>query len=202
MISGLAGACACVGSCIARHGALFSLQSSVFAAGDVRLDRLLQSCAWQNQYMASSWNSASLVLADSANKLRYSRSHLAGAFSLGPFGRRPASTCRNELSDILVACAAAIAAPKICAAMALVFAPSAESLLRVLGLVAGRTRALAAVAVIGEAAVAGAPIRIRRLVAGRARTLTPVAIVRHAHVETRSWPQRPASRSVQQSRPQ
>src|SRR4051812_36670916 len=54
-------------------------------------------------------------------------------------------------------------------------------LLGVLGLVAGRAGAKAAVALIGEAAVAAAPGRIRCLVAGRAGALAAVAVVGHAN---------------------
>src|ERR1043166_2786351 len=58
----------------------------------------------------------------------------------------------------------------------------AVSLLRVLGLVAGRARTITPVAFVGEAAVARAPVRIGRLVASRTRTLPAVAVVRHARI--------------------
>src|SRR6188508_1795324 len=50
----------------------------------------------------------------------------------------------------------------------------------VLRLVVRRTRAETPVAFVGEAIVAAAPIRVRGLVGGRARTLAAIAIVGHA----------------------
>src|SRR6185503_2988511 len=64
----------------------------------------------------------------------------------------------------------------------LFFIPRTIRLLRVLRLVASRARTIAPVALVGEAAVAGAPVRIRGLEAGRTGTLAAVAVVGHAGV--------------------
>src|SRR4051812_13924747 len=62
---------------------------------------------------------------------------------------------------------------------------SKVSLLGVLRLVAGRARAETSVALVGEAAVAGAPLWIGRLVAGRTRALAPITVIGHAGVTVR-----------------
>ena len=146
-------------------------------------DRLLQSCAWQNQYMASSWIRPiwfwRILQIDCDTRGRI----LPVRFRWARFGKRPASTCRNELSDILVASAQRPLPRRRFARQWRRCSHRVRKLTSRASPCSRPNRALAAVAVIGEATVASAPIRIRRLVAGRARTLTPVAIVRHAYVE-------------------